>query len=442
MRVRSTWLTLLAGVAIISSACGGGGGSSPGASNGGLPSVVPTPPTTATAPAAPTGSIAASTGTGASPAPSDTGTGGSPAATASVGASSSPAATATASTGASPSAPASAGTGASPSASTAGYPVACTGEKLKVGLVTDVGRINDKSFNQSAYEGLTQAEAQLCVDGDYIETTSQSDYAKNIAEFADNGYNVVIGVGFLLGDALGDAAKEHPDIKFISIDGIPGKGHDETWNQNGQSLFFAEDQAGYLAGVLAASLSQSGTIGVVGGINIPPVERYVEGYINGAKSVKSDIAVKFVYIPSFTEPDQGKQAGQQMITQGADVLFGAGGLTGNGALFAACDAGKLAIGVDTDQYNTLPEARKCLVSSALKQITPALFGALQRITSNQFTAGAHVDDASTQGVGLAPFHDLASRVSPELQGKLDATLKGLADGSIKTNVVQDGKTQP
>ncbi|MCK7499279.1 MAG: BMP family ABC transporter substrate-binding protein [Comamonadaceae bacterium] len=125
--------------------------------------------------------------------------------------------------------------------------------KLKVGLVTDVGRVNDKGFNQSAYEGMESAKeaAPSCFETDYIETTSQSDYAKNIAEFADNGYDVIIGVGFLLGDAMGDAAKEYPDAKFISIDGAPGTGHDESWMTNGESLFYAEDEAGYLAGVLA-----------------------------------------------------------------------------------------------------------------------------------------------------------------------------------------------
>ena len=265
-------------------------------------------------------------------------------------------------------------------------------EKLKVGLVTDVGRINDKGFNQSAYEGMEAATALApsCFETDYIETTSQSDYAKNIAEFADNGYDVVIGVGFLLGDAMGDAAKAYPNAKFISIDGAPGTGHDESWMTNGESLFYAEDEAGYLAGVLAASLTKSNTIGVVGGLLVvPPVERFVEGYINGAKATKSDITVKFTYTSSFTEPEQGKAAAQQMIDADADVIFAAGGLTGNGALLAACDAGMLAIGVDTDQFLTLPEADPCLVSSATKDIVASLQASLLRIAVGKFTAGIH-----------------------------------------------------
>jgi basic membrane protein A and related proteins len=332
-----------------------------------------------------------------------------------------------------------------PSAEPTPTPAAATCDtKLKVGLVTDVGRVNDKGFNQSAYEGMqaAAAAAPTCFDTDYIETTSQSDYAKNIAEFADNGYDIIIGVGYLLGDAMGDAAKTYPTEKFISIDGAPGAGHDESWTTNGESLFYAEDQAGYLAGVLAASTTATNTIGVVGGLLVvPPVERFVEGYINGAKATKSDITVKFTYTSSFTEPEQGKAAAQQMIDAGADVIFAAGGLTGNGALLAACDAKKLAIGVDTDQFLTLPEAGPCLLSSATKDIVTSLTNSLLRIANGKFTPGFTTNDASNKGIALAPFHDNADKVSAETVKLLAETYAGLADGSIKTNVVVDGKTE-
>jgi basic membrane protein A len=316
---------------------------------------------------------------------------------------------------------------------------------LKVGLVTDVGRVNDKGFNQSAYEGMqaAAAEAPTCFDTEYVETTSQSDYAANIAGFTDSGSNVVIGVGFLLGDALGDAAKANSDIKFISVDGVPNPGHDESWMTNGESLFFAEDEAGYLAGVLAASLSKTNHIGVVGGLLVvPPVERFVEGYINGAKATKSDIKVDFVYTTSFTDPPQGSNAAQQMIDSGADIIFGAGGLTGNGALEAACQADNvLAIGVDTDQFETLPSVQKCIVSSATKNIVEAVKNSLLRIATDAYTPGFHTDNAATDGIGLAPFHDMDGDVPADVKALLDTTFAGLADGSIKTNVTVDGKTE-
>jgi len=314
---------------------------------------------------------------------------------------------------------------------------------VKVGLVTDVGRVNDKGFNQSAFEGMeaAKAEAPTCFETDYIETTSQSDYAANIASFTDSGSNVVIGVGFLLGDGLGAAAIENPDVKFISVDGVPNPPNDTSWMTNGESLFFAEDQAGYMAGVLAASLSKTNKIGVVGGlVVVPPVERFVEAYIDGAKSVKPDIKVAFVYTTSFVDPPQGKNAAQQMIDDGADVIFGAGGLTGNGALEAACQAdGVFAIGVDTDQYETLPSVQKCIVSSATKNVAGAVKDSLLRIASDKFTPGFHTDNASTNGIGLAPFHDMKADVPADVTALLEKTFAGLADGSIVPKVVIDAK---
>jgi len=393
-------LTLFAGLAIFISACSGGGATS-----------------------APASAASAAPSTEASVAPS----------------SEAPAsASAEASTEPSTAASTEPSAAASPSAET----VTCT-TKVKVGLVTDVGRVNDKGFNQSAFEGMKAAEAAAptCFETDFVETQSQSDYPSNIAGFTDSGSNVVIGVGFLLGDALGDASKANADVKFISVDGLPGKGHDESWMTNGESLFFAEDQAGYMAGVLAASLSKSDHIGVVGGlVVVPPVERFVEGYIDGAKSVKPGIVVDFVYTTSFVDPPQGNSAAKQMIDKGADVIFAAGGLTGSGALEAACQAdGVFAIGVDTDQYETLPSVQKCIVSSATKNVAGAVRDSLLRIAAGKFTPGFHTDDASTNGIGLAPFHDQEASVSAEVKTLLDTTFAGLADKSIVPKVNIDGK---
>jgi basic membrane protein A len=314
--------------------------------------------------------------------------------------------------------------------------------------VTDVGRINDKGFNQSAFEGMeaAAAAAPTCFDTDYIETQSQSDYAPNIAQFTDAGYDVVIGVGFLLGDALGDAAINNPDIQFLSVDGVPSAGHDTSWLTNGESLFFAEDQAGYLAGVLAASMSTAHHVGVVGGlVVVPPVENFVEGYINGARSVQDDIPADFVYTTSFIDPPQGATAANTMLDNGADVIFAAGGLTGNGALGAACESraggsNALAIGVDTDQFETLPEVQACLLSSATKNVLGAVRDSLLRIAGGTWVAGFHTDNAATGGVGLAPFHNFDADVPQAVKDLLATTFAGLADGSITTGAVIDGQT--
>jgi basic membrane protein A len=411
---------LMVAVAVIALACGGNGATtrpSTAASSG---------PSSAATPSAPASSVAATpTAVASAPAsePASVAPTGTPEASASPEASESPTAS------------------ESPAAVTCDTP-------LKVGLVTDVGRVNDKGFNQSAFEGMESAAAEspTCFETDYIETQSQSDYAANIAQFTDADYDVVIGVGFLLGDALGDAAKENSDITFISVDGVPGAGHDESWSTNGESLFFAEDQAGYMAGVLAASLSVNKHVGVVGGlVVVPPVERFVEGYINGARSVQDDIPAEFVYTTSFTEPPQGANAANQMLENGADVIFAAGGLTGNGALGAACEKRTggdevWAIGVDTDQFETLPEVQSCLVSSAVKNVSGAVHDSLLRIASGAFTPGFHTDDASTGGVGLAAFHNFEDSVPQEVKDLLATTLAGLADGSIEPGAVVDGQT--
>ena len=326
--------------------------------------------------------------------------------------------------------------------------------KLKVGIVTDVGRVDDKGINQSTYEGMQAAatEAPSCFDTDYIETTTAADYARNIEAFTDAGFDIVIAVGPLLANDLGDAAAANPTGTFISVDGAPAGcpsgaapdciAHDATWSTNGESLFFAEDEAGYLAGVLAASMSKAGHVGVVGGPQgVAAFERYVEGYVNGARSVKADLLVDAVYATSDAEPPQGNDAAKPMVDAGADVIFAAAGRTGNGALSAACEAENvLAIGADVDQYAAIPEVRKCLLSSATKNVKGAVHDALLRIATGEFKGGQHLDNAATGGIGLAPFHDFDAQVPSAVKDLLATTLAGLADGSITTGVTVDGST--
>jgi len=257
---------------------------------------------------------------------------------------------------------------------------------LKIGLVTDTGGVNDKSFNQSAWAGVQKAVTDLGAEATFIESKQTTDYEKNIDTFATEGYDVIITVGYLMGDATAVKAKQYPDIDFAIIDSSysPTAGStycDDTITDcykdggltNVTSLMFQEDQVGFLAGVLAAGMSTTGTICSVAGMEIPPVQRYVIGYQNGAKWYNSSIQTLNVYIPSFTDPATGKEDGVSMISQGCDVVFGVGGNTGNGGLLAAQEAGLMAIGVDVDQYNTYPEVQSALISSAMKNVDIAVF---------------------------------------------------------------------
>ena len=322
---------------------------------------------------------------------------------------------------------------AAPAEGEAAAPEAAT---IKVGLVTDVGRVNDRSFNQSAWEGVEQAAAALgLAEGviKYIETQDAKDYADNIQQFIDAGFDVIVTVGFAISDATIEAAKANPDIHFVGIDQFQAEAL-----PNLTGLVFKEDHAGYLAGVLAASLTKTGTIAAVLGTDlVPPVVAFKEGYEAGARSVNADINLISTYHPgelsqAFTDPEWGAATAKQAIDQGADVVFGAGGMTGNGALQeVATHEGLFCIGVDTDQWETLPAAHPCLVSSATKPITSSLVEVLEQAAAGEAPGGNYFG-----GGALAPFHDFEDTVPQEIKDLLAATSAGLADGSISTGYGQ------
>jgi len=297
--------------------------------------------------------------------------------------------------------------------------------------VTDVGKIDDKSFNQSAWEGVQRAQGDLGAQVKFIETTDPKDYGKNIDQFAQDGYDVIVTVGFAIGQATQEAAARYKNIRFIGVDQFQEKPLD-----NVAGLVFEEDKAGYLAGALAGLLTKSNVVAAVLGTDlVPPVVKFGKGYEAGAKAVKPDIKVLTAYHPGglargFSDPDWGKTTTTQMIQQQADVIFGAGGNTGNGALLGALERNVLAIGVDTDQWETLPQARPVLVSSAMKLITPGVFTLIAAVNDGTFKGGNQLGE-----VGLAPFHDNASKVPDSAKGRLEEIDRGLKAGVIRTGVV-------
>ncbi len=319
-------------------------------------------------------------------------------------------------------------------------------EVFCVGLVTDVGKVDDKSFNQSAWEGVQQAKTDLSAVVKYIETTDSKDYAKNIATFADAHYDVIVTVGFNLGEATLAAAPKYPNIKFIGID------QEQTWAEDTDTsndvpnlvgLIFPEDIAGFLVGALAAQMSTSGKIGAVCGTDaVPAVWRYGEGYKAGAAYINPKVEVTVVYHSdvgfdkTFTDPEWGKTTALSMIDKGADVIFGAGGKTGNGALQGAAEKNVYAIGVDADQYYTVPEAKKALLSSAMKLITPGVFDLVKMVKDGNMPNGNYVGQA-----GYAPFHDLDSKVPADVKAKMQEIDKALKDGTLKTNVAHAKPSQ-
>jgi basic membrane protein A len=323
-------------------------------------------------------------------------------------------------------------------------------EPLKVGVVTDVGQLEDKSFNQASWEGAEAGAAAVGGTADVIVTQNISDYKQNIQTFVDQGFDVIVTVGFLIGTDTTIAAMENPDVKFIGVDqgicvdetGAPDPtfgcaGDAAALLPNYQGIVFAEEQAGYLAGIVGASISKTGTIGAVGGTNVPAVVAYNAGYVAGAQSVNPDIKTLYQETnpdpaKGFNDPATGKAIAQQFIGQGADVLFQIAGLTGQGVLEAACDAGIYGIGVDVDQVETLPNLSGCIVTSAEKKLKDTVGAVVASVGEGTFVPGTVAYNAGSvpAAVGLSPYHEFTSLITPEIQALLDDAMAKMASGEL------------
>jgi len=316
-------------------------------------------------------------------------------------------------------------------------PEGCEQGDLKVGMVSDVGGLDDASFNENTWEGLQRADDELAVCAKFIESQAQADYEKNITEFAEQDYDLIITVGFLLGDATGKMAAEYTDTKFAIIDyaydpPIP----------NTAGIVFNVDEAAFPIGYLAAGWAnlkepEDPQVGYVGGMQIPPVEQFIVAYEAGVayynEQKGANVLVKGVYVGDFEAPDQGKIQGQSLIDEGVDVIFGVGGKTGNGGLAAAKENGKWGIGVDVDQYFTLPNEQDILITSCMKRLDNAVFAVVESATTDQFPGGSvYVGTLENGGVGLAPYHDYENEVPDELKAEVAVIIEGIKAGSIDT----------
>lgn len=304
-----------------------------------------------------------------------------------------------------------------------------------VGLVTDIGKVDDKSFNQSAWEGAKAAAKSLKGISKYVETQDPKDYATNIALFADKKYDIIVTVGFLMADATAVAAEKYPSVNFIGVDQYYGGAL-----KNYTGLGFPEDKAGFIVGYLGGYLTKSGkTAAIAGGPDsIPPVRKFIEGFREGVayaakergKNFPVSSTVYYTGANAFNDPAWGASTAAQYLTQGYDVIFSAGGKTGNGGLArVAQQKGAYCIGVDTDQWGTVPEARKCLVTSAMKLIPQGVQTLVKAAANGKFPGGYYLGK-----VAAAPYHDFASKIPASVQKKVATVTKDVISGTIPTNV--------
>ncbi len=278
-----------------------------------------------------------------------------------------------------------------------------TTPKIKVGLVTDIGGLNDRSFNHLAYVGLQKAVQDFHIQGDVVESKSGDDYVPNLTGFASKKYDLVIGVGFLMQEAVGTVSGQFPNVHFAIIDGAgtDAQGNDLK-HPNVESLFFHEQDAGAMVGVISGMLEKEkkakknqNVISAVGGVSIPPVNHYIAGYKWAATMEDPGIKVLIGYSNDFTDPTKCKGVAQSQINQGSDILFQVAGGCGTGVLQAAGQAGVYSIGVDADQGYV----DSSVIASALKKVDVATYTAIQNVTKGQFQGGALTFDIANGGAG-------------------------------------------
>jgi basic membrane protein A and related proteins len=296
-------------------------------------------------------------------------------------------------------------------------------KKIKVGLVTDIGGLNDRSFNQLANEGLTRAKSELGVETRVLTSKSNADYVPNLSTLAQQKYDMVIGVGFLMADAVDTVATKFPDTKFavIDVDQSTMK-HKPT---NVQGLLFAEQQSGYLAGYLAGlyTKDQGGkqVIGSVGGQKIPPVDHYIAGYQAGAKAANSGIKTLNGYSQDFVDQAKCKELALNQIAEGAQVVFQVAGQCGLGVLDAAKEKSVQGIGVDADQGYIGPQ----VFTSALKKVDVAVFNAIKGAQDDKYTGGQDIlNTVKSGGIGYGKLNPEAEKYADQVKEVSDQIAAG------------------
>jgi basic membrane protein A len=305
--------------------------------------------------------------------------------------------------------------------------------------VSDSGGFDDKSFNQTSLKGLTDAKTDLGVQTAQVESNSDSEYADNIDALVKQGCNSITTVGFLLGDATLAAAKKNPKIDFSIVDFAYDKAP-----KNLKGLTFNTAEPSYLAGYLAAAESKTGIVGTFGGLNIPTVSIFMEGFRQGVEKYNSDSgkSVKLLgwngkdgsFLNTFDDKGKGQSVAQGMIQQGADVIFPVAGPAGLGGLQAAEDAkdkGVRAIWVDTDGCVSAAEYCDVLLTSVVKGMDTAVEQSIKDAVDNKFSNQPYVGTLANGGVGLAPYHDADSTIDQSVKDKIDELKKQIMDGSIK-----------
>ncbi|HEX6059512.1 MAG TPA: BMP family ABC transporter substrate-binding protein [Gemmatimonadaceae bacterium] len=316
-----------------------------------------------------------------------------------------------------------------------GAHVVPTGSGLDVGIVFDVGGRGDKSFNDGAYLGAERAEAELGANVRFIEPGEGSDREAGLRLLAAEGMDLVVGVGFIFTDDLTQLAREYPDVAFAGVDyavALDAQGNPVQPPSNLAALKFREEQGSFLVGALAALVSTSGEVGFVGGMDIPLIHKFEAGYRAGVEHVCPRCTVVAQYAgvtpEAFRNPGRGKELALSQYQGGVDVIFHASGSTGLGVFEAARQTGKLAIGVDADQY---AEAPGYVLTSMVKQVDQVVYDAIERVRSGTFEGGIYTFGLAENGVGYVYDDNNRALIPDAVKARLDAIRDSIVAGHIR-----------
>ena len=319
----------------------------------------------------------------------------------------------------------------------------------KVCLVTDTQGINDRSFNATAWKGVTDAQAQLGVTGAYLESEDDTFYDVNISAFIQGGCDLIVTVGYLIGNSTASAAEAHPEQKFAIVDfdfyDYSADPPVDVAFDNVKELTFRTDEAAFLAGYLAADVTRTGIVGTFGGLDIPTVTSFMDGFFLGVDYYNekhgSDVQVlgwdPYIRVGLFSETfddvQKGVTIGASLIDEGADIIMPVAGGVGLGTAAIAQERGNVyIIGVDTDWTVSAPEYSNILLTSVLKNMDVAVFNASKEVVDGNFNGGLYIGTLANDGVGMAPYHELDPSVSDEIKLELEQVKNDIISGSIQT----------
>lgn len=309
---------------------------------------------------------------------------------------------------------------------------------VKVGLVFDVGGRGDKSFNDSAYNGLQRAIKELGVNAEYIEPGEGSDRESALRLLAAQNFDLIIGIGFIFTDDITNIAKEYPNRNFAGVDfvvNVDKDGNEIPPPPNVAALKFKEEEGSYMVGALAALKTKTNKIGFIGGMDIPLIHKFEKGFKEGAEHINPNINIVSNYAgvtgAAFKDPAKGKELAMSQYGNGVDIIYHASGSTGLGVFEAARNLKKLAIGVDSDQYS---EAPGFILSSMVKKVDNAVFDIIKDVKEGKFKGGVKTYGLKQDGVGYIYDQNNKDLIPDDIHNKLDGIEKEIIDGKIKVTL--------